>query len=97
MVMVDVIVMFAPGESQKMDDEMLAMSFAATNIERPHVGGDRVYGAGWDGPSHRATSGRGVRPAGAVVYGEFERVISPATDVDSAVRAGRGRIIGVAM
>lgn len=38
MVMVDVIVMFAPGESQKMDDEMLAMSFAATNIERPHVG-----------------------------------------------------------
>jgi hypothetical protein len=38
MVMADVIVMFAPGESEKMDDEALAMSFAATNIERPHVG-----------------------------------------------------------
>jgi hypothetical protein len=38
MVMADVIVICSPGQSEKMDDEMLAMQFAATNIERPHVG-----------------------------------------------------------
>ena len=38
MVMADVILIFTPGQSEKMDDEMLAMQFAATNIERPHVG-----------------------------------------------------------
>jgi len=38
MVMADVIVICSPGQSDKMDDEMLAMQFAATNIERPHVG-----------------------------------------------------------
>jgi hypothetical protein len=50
MVMADVIVICSPGQSEKMDDEMLAMQFAATNIERPHVGaiactvpGDRLH------------------------------------------------------
>ena len=38
MVMADVIVIFTPGQSEKMDDEMVAMNFAATNIERPHAG-----------------------------------------------------------
>ena len=38
MVMADVIVICTPGQSEKMDDEMLAMQFAATNIERPHAG-----------------------------------------------------------
>jgi len=36
--MADVIVICSPGQSENMDDEMLAMQFAATNIERPHVG-----------------------------------------------------------
>ena len=36
--MADVIVICSLGQSEKMDDEMLAVQFAATNIERPHVG-----------------------------------------------------------
>lgn len=36
--MADVIVIFNAGECELMDDESLAMSFAATNIERLHSG-----------------------------------------------------------
>ena len=36
--MADVIVIFAPGHGTSMDDETLAVTFAATNIERPHAG-----------------------------------------------------------
>ena len=38
MVMADVILIFMPGHSHKMDDEQLALQFAATNIERPLAG-----------------------------------------------------------
>lgn len=38
MVMADVIVIFAPGECDRHDDETLAMTFHATNIERLHSG-----------------------------------------------------------
>jgi hypothetical protein len=38
MVMADVIVIFTPGECDKFDDEALAMTFSATNIERLHSG-----------------------------------------------------------
>jgi hypothetical protein len=38
MVMVDVIVIFTPGQCDLLDDEMLAMTFAATNVERLHSG-----------------------------------------------------------
>lgn len=38
MVMVDVIVIFTLGQCDKHDDEQLAMTFAATNIERLHSG-----------------------------------------------------------
>ena len=36
--MADVIVICRSGQSERMDDETLAMTFAATDIERPHVG-----------------------------------------------------------
>ena len=36
--MADVIVIFARGHSDRLDDEALAMSFAATNVERPIAG-----------------------------------------------------------
>lgn len=36
--MADVILIFSPGQSENMDDEQLAVQFAATNIERPLVG-----------------------------------------------------------
>jgi hypothetical protein len=38
MVMADVIVIFAPGQCDRLDDEALALAFAATNIERLHSG-----------------------------------------------------------
>jgi hypothetical protein len=38
MEMADVIVIFAPGELARFDDETLAVSFAATNIDRVHPG-----------------------------------------------------------
>ncbi len=36
--MADVIVIFAAGECDRLDDESLAANFAATNIERLHSG-----------------------------------------------------------
>jgi hypothetical protein len=38
MVMLDVIVIFTPGQCDQLDDETLAVNFAATNIERLHSG-----------------------------------------------------------
>ncbi len=38
MEMTDVILIFARGQSGTLDDEALAMTFAATNIERPIMG-----------------------------------------------------------
>jgi hypothetical protein len=38
MEMADVIVIFEPGESDRLDDEALAESFSATNVERPIAG-----------------------------------------------------------
>ena len=38
MEMADVIVIFAPGQCQKLDDEALAEVFAATNVDRPSEG-----------------------------------------------------------
>jgi hypothetical protein len=38
MEMADVILIFEPGQSSRLDDEALAESFAATNVERPIEG-----------------------------------------------------------
>ena len=38
MEMVDVILIFAKGQADRLDDEALAESFAATNVERPIAG-----------------------------------------------------------
>jgi hypothetical protein len=38
MEMTDVIVIFQPGQCDRLDDEALAESFAATNVERPVEG-----------------------------------------------------------
>jgi hypothetical protein len=38
MEMADVILIFQPGQSDRLDDEALAESFAATNVERPIEG-----------------------------------------------------------
>ena len=36
--MADVILIFQPGQCDRLDDEALAESFAATNVERPIAG-----------------------------------------------------------
>jgi hypothetical protein len=38
MEMTDVIVIFQPGQCERLDDEALAESFAATNVDRPVEG-----------------------------------------------------------